>query len=530
MKWIRDHLPTQRRLIQLYAALLYNAQVKGFITGNIYTGKSKMFCLPGFNCYSCPGAVGACPLGALQNAIAASGSRAPTYVLGILLLFGLTLGRTICGFLCPVGLMQELLFKLPTPKVKKGRLTRVLSWLKYVILAVFVVIVPLWYALQKYPVPAFCKYICPVGTFEGAVGLLSNPVNADKFSMLGILFTRKFVILIIIAVACVFIYRAFCRFLCPLGAIYGLFAKAALIGVKVEMPKCTDCGRCVSHCKMDVKRVGDHECIHCGECIDVCPTKAISFKAGKYVLHGPQIDAAPAPVQRKARTARTAAWIAALLVLAGALVFFNLPEEKVPVTDPQPSAVPGDTIPVGREVGMRAPDFTVPLYGEDGGSFTLSEHRGKVVIVNFWATWCTPCCQELPHFDALLGDHPEEVVIVAIHSDLVTDDVEGYLSGFDYRLPFALDETGQVIASFGGSTMLPQTIVIDEEGVITYNAVGSVTHAKLENLLAAALTGSAPAETPAPEVPPTPTTTSTPTVAPAVTKNPPKQNGPGIRR
>lgn len=525
MTWLKDHLPTQRRLIQLYAALLYNAHAKGFITGNIYTGQSKMLCLPGFNCYSCPGAVGACPLGALQNALAASGSRTPAYVLGILMIFGLTLGRTICGFLCPVGLLQELLYKIPTPKVKKGRVTRVLSWLKYVILAVFVVIIPLWYALQKYPVPAFCKYICPVGTFEGAVGLLSNPVNADKFSMLGILFTRKFVILIAIVVACVFIYRAFCRFLCPLGAIYGLFAKVALIGVKVDMPSCTDCGRCVGHCKMDVKRVGDHECIHCGECIDVCPTKAISFKAGKYVLHGPQIDAAPAPVQKKVRRSRRIAWAIALIVLAGALVYFNWPDaqEPAPVTDAQNTQAPADDVPVGKEVGMRAPDFTVPVYG--GGEFTLSSYLGKTVIVNFWATWCTPCCQELPHFDELLRNYAEDVVIVAIHSELVTDDVEGYLSGFDYQLPFALDETGKVITSFGGSTMLPQTIVINADGVITYNAVGSVTYAKLESLLAAAQSGGI-----AVEATPEATATLAPTATPAPTKAPSNKNGPGLKR
>ena len=181
---------------------------------------------------------------------------------------------------------------------------------------------------------------------------------------------------------------------------------------------------------------------------------------------------------------------------------------------------------------MLAPDFTVPLYG--GGEFTLREHLGKTVIVNFWATWCTPCCQELPHFDELLANHPEEVAIVAIHSELVTDDVEGYLSGFDYRMPFALDETGDVIASFGGSTMLPQTIVINSDGVITYNAVGSVTYAKLESLLAAAQSGEAAvAETPLPtatpvSATPTPEPTATPTAAP--TKAPMRQNGPGLKR
>lgn len=101
--WIRNHLPTQRRLIQLYAALLYNAHLKGYITGEIFTGKTKSVCVPGFNCYSCPGAVGACPLGALQNAIAASGSRTPVYVLGILMLYGITLGPHHLRLSVPLG-------------------------------------------------------------------------------------------------------------------------------------------------------------------------------------------------------------------------------------------------------------------------------------------------------------------------------------------------------------------------------------------------------------------------------------------
>ena len=217
LNWIKNHLPTQRRLIQVYAALLYNANLKGYISGEIYTGSTKAVCVPGLNCYSCPGAVGACPLGALQNALASSGNRAPYYMLGILLLLGLTLGRTICGFLCPMGLLQELLHKIPTPKLKKGRITYVLSYLKYVILVVFVVLIPLWYVSQRYPVPAFCKYICPAGTFEGAIGLLSNPANAGRFSMLGILFTRKFIIMVLIFRRKRFCLPGFLPFSLPLG-------------------------------------------------------------------------------------------------------------------------------------------------------------------------------------------------------------------------------------------------------------------------------------------------------------------------
>lgn len=478
--WCKAHLPTQRRLIQLYAALLYNAHAKGFIKGNIYTGSSKMLCVPGLNCYSCPGAVGACPLGALQNAVASSSSRAPTYILGILLLYGLLLGRTICGYLCPFGLLQELLHKLPTPKIRKSRITRILSWLKYVILSIFVFLVPFWYSLQSYPVPAFCKYICPAGTLEGAIGLLSNPVNADKYAMLGRLFTYKFVILIAIIAACVFAYRAFCRFLCPLGAIYGLFSKVALIGVNVDASNCIDCGRCVSHCKMDIRQVSDHECIHCGECINVCPTNAISFKAGKFTIHGPEIQQKTEIKKQTLNYTRFIAWGIALVILVAAFVFFNT-SNTPDNTELLPNA-PETSIATGSAVGMLAPDFSAPIYGSES-PFVLSKYRGKTVVINFWATWCTPCCSELPYFDEIYSKYGDEVIVIALHSNLVTDDVVAYLGKFNYQMPFALDVTGDIIKSYGGSTMLPHTVIIDENGVITYNAVGSLTLDKLKSLL-----------------------------------------------
>ena len=473
-QWLKAHMPTQRRWLQLYTALLYNAHVKGFIKGNIYTGSSKMLCVPGLNCYSCPGAIGACPLGALQNAVASSGHRLPFYIIGILLLYGMIFGRTICGYLCPFGLLQELLHKLPTPKLRKNRFTAAMSYLKYVILAVFVLIIPFGYAFQSLPLPAFCKYICPAGTLEGAVGLLSNPVNADKFSMLGGLFTSKFVILLLIVGGCIFVYRAFCRFLCPLGALYGLFAKYAIIGVKVDAPSCIDCGRCVSKCEMDIRHVGDQECIHCGECIDACPTGAIEFKAGRYTLKGRAIDKTDV-VKTKGRGSyvRFIAWGAALALLAAVCVLTN-PPTKENLDIPQNE--------IGYEVGMYAPDFSAPVYGA-AEQFLLSQHRGKIVIINFWATWCTPCCNELPYFDAVYRRYGDEVMVVAVHSNLVTDDVAGYLNKFDYVMPFALDETGSIITNYGGSTMLPHTVIIDERGVITYNAVGSLTFEELCTLI-----------------------------------------------
>ena len=473
--FLRRILPTKRRLIQLYSFLLYNAHLKGFVTGDIFTGLSKGACVPGLNCYSCPGAVGACPLGALQNALASSGQKAPYYVVGILMLYGLILGRTICGFLCPFGLFQELLYKIPSLKIKKSRITRVLSMFKYALLVFLVVLLPLYSAIKTVPLPAFCKYVCPAGTLEGAVGLLANPVNQDKFSMLGNLFSLKFVLLVAILALCVFAYRAFCRFLCPLGAIYALFNRFCIIGVRVDDQKCVDCGKCVSKCKMDVRNVGDFECIHCGECMSVCPTGAISIKAGRITLKG-------AEVKKPKKRGRILLPVLAVIILLISIVLFNLPEkvESIPENAPVES-----TLPVGKEAGMLAPDFTAPLYS-DGGEISLSELRGKTVIVNFWATWCGPCVKELPHFEEIHKKYAGDVFVVALHSTLVTEDVQAYLDKTEYTFPFGLDKTGEIIQSFGGSTMLPQTVVIDKNGVITYNAVGSVTLESLEELIAQA--------------------------------------------
>ena len=477
--WWRGHRPTTRRLIQLYAALLQNAHLRGFVDGEIYTGTAKAACVPGLNCYSCPAAAGACPLGALQNAIASSSNRPAFYVIGILLLLGLTLGRVICGWLCPMGLIQEWLHRLPTPKLKKSRWTRRLSWIKYGILIVFVVAMPLWYAVRRLPLPAFCKYICPAGTLEGAIGLLVHPANADKLGMLGLLFTRKFLILVLVLTACVFIYRGFCRFLCPLGAIYSLFARIALLGIRVDADACTGCGVCVRVCPMDIRRPGDHECIQCGACIRGCPEKAIRLCAGKHVLMG---DKGPTEEKSRERSRRAGGWIwaAALIVLAAALVCFNLPAGDRPAETPAEDTEYTSDAPAGFEPGERPADFS--LTQMNGDEFTLSQHRGQIVVINIWATWCGPCVKELPYFDRLQREHPD-VAVLAIHSDLITDDVDAFLAGTDYQMAFAIDSTGEVIASLGGSTMLPQTVVLDRSGEVVYNRVGSVTYETLEGLL-----------------------------------------------
>ena len=260
----------KRRWIQVICAVLYNCHITGFSDGTIYQGNIKGICVPGLNCYSCPGAVFSCPLGSLQSALVSSKYRFPYYILGVLLLFGIFLGRIICGFLCPFGLLQELLYKIPTRKLPKSIRTRRLSFLKYIILAVFVVLIPLVFL-----VPGFCKYICPAGTLEGGIPLLLK--NESLQQLAGRLFQWKFLLLVIILLSAVFIFRVFCRFLCPLGAFYGLFHKISLFGIQTDKEKCNNCGLCVRRCKMDVKKVGDAECIQCGECIENCNKCALHY-------------------------------------------------------------------------------------------------------------------------------------------------------------------------------------------------------------------------------------------------------------
>ena len=264
----------KRKIIQLTSAILYNCNYKGYRDANIYNGKIKQFCVPGLNCYSCPGAIASCPLGSFQSFIMKRSGREnilsmiPFYVLGLLVIFGVLFGRLICGFLCPFGLIQELLYKIKTRKIKKNQITRNMTIIKYFILAIFVIIIPILYFA-----PGFCKYICPVGTLEAGIFHISRTKGLRD--MVGVLFSMKLVILSIVILMSVFLYRFFCRFICPLGAFYGLFNKISIFGIKVDTTKCVNCKACTDFCLMDTKKVGDRECIKCGECKKVCKYNAI---------------------------------------------------------------------------------------------------------------------------------------------------------------------------------------------------------------------------------------------------------------
>lgn len=262
--------------IQALSALLTNAHLTGFFTGKLYKGRLKGVCVPGLNCYSCPGAVGSCPIGSLQAVIGSSKFSFSFYIVGILIFFGVLLGRAVCGFLCPFGWFQELLHKIPSKKFSTKRL-RPLTCLKYVVLALFVIVLPMTVVNEVgMGDPWFCKWLCPAGVLEGAIPL--SIADSGIRSALGPLFTWKFCILLGVVTLAVFFYRPFCKWLCPLGAFYALFHAVTLYRFSIDQNKCTSCGACARVCKMDVdvRKTPNHtECIRCGDCLSACPHGAI---------------------------------------------------------------------------------------------------------------------------------------------------------------------------------------------------------------------------------------------------------------
>ena len=268
-----------RLAVQLCVTALTNGYVQGFVSGRIFSGPSKAYCVPGLNCSSCPGALGACPLGSLQAVLSNRNYRFAAYVVGFLLIVGAFFGRFVCGWLCPFGLVQDLLYKIPF--VKKCRALpgdRWLRWVKYGLLAGFVILLPL-FAVDAVGQgsPWFCKWICPSGTLMGGWPLAV--LNEGLRAALGFLFAWKSVLLILLLLLSLAVCRPFCRYLCPLGAIYGLFNPVALYRFRFDPHKCTHCGACQRVCKVDLspcRAPNSMECIRCGACLDVCPTGALS--------------------------------------------------------------------------------------------------------------------------------------------------------------------------------------------------------------------------------------------------------------
>ena len=287
-----------RHIFQSFWFLVTNSFFEGFKTGKIYSGELKQLCVPGMNCYSCPGAKGSCPIGALQAVIGSPKYKFSYYVVGFLFFVGALIGRGVCGYLCPFGLVQDLLHKIPfVKKIETFKGDKALRKAKYLILLVFVILLPLFLVdIIGQGAPYFCKLICPVGMLEGGIPLVW--MNTSMRGAVGFLYAWKGLILLLTILLSIIIYRPFCKYICPLGAIYSLFNSVSFFRYTLDHQKCIHCGRCKAVCEMQcdpVQNCNDLECIRCGKCKNACPVDAIACGVTK-----PKEQAGAAEVKVKA--------------------------------------------------------------------------------------------------------------------------------------------------------------------------------------------------------------------------------------
>jgi ferredoxin-type protein NapH len=276
--------PRSRRVwYQAVSALAVNAWLPNWLTGKIFQGNIKGICVPVLNCYSCPSALGACPIGAMQTFfgglrfnLSVAEKKFGLYVIGLLGAVGSIVGRMPCGWLCPFGLVQELLHKVPSPKLK---LPRFLSSFRYFFLAVFVVALPLLVVDQfGYGQTWFCKWICPAGTLEAGIPLVA--LNSGLRALVGFMYYWKVALLVLFVGWMVVSARPFCRAVCPLGAFLGLFNKGSLFRMAVDDEKCTLCDKCLRDCPVEIRiyeSANSPDCVRCLKCLDSCKFGAISY-------------------------------------------------------------------------------------------------------------------------------------------------------------------------------------------------------------------------------------------------------------
>ncbi|HLV08708.1 MAG TPA: TlpA disulfide reductase family protein [Halanaerobiales bacterium] len=138
-----------------------------------------------------------------------------------------------------------------------------------------------------------------------------------------------------------------------------------------------------------------------------------------------------------------------------------------------------EEVPVGTEIGERAPDFSLDLINRK--QLTLSELRGKIVFLNFWATWCPPCQAEMPDIQKLHNEH-ENISILGINVQENKATVSEYMMSNRYSFPVVLDNKGEVSRKYLVRG-IPTTYILDENGVIIARHIGPLSYEQMLDLI-----------------------------------------------
>jgi polyferredoxin len=264
-------LTPKRRIIQTLALIGLNV--------NFWSVSAlQNVCLPVMNCEACVVSWFGCPVGMMAKSIAFM--EFPLIVIGCVLGIGLLVGRLFCGWLCPMGFLQDLLYKIPRPKFS---LPRFLTWFKYGFLVLSCIVVVLIIGPEyEFSKLFFCNY-CPTAALDV---VLPNMIMYQDYAMD---FGRilRFSVLGVVLFLAVANHRSFCKIMCPVGAMVAITNKFSFFSLKLKKDTCISCKKCDKSCPMDVKvmespdRTGrainrSTECIECLTCEATCPVTAIS--------------------------------------------------------------------------------------------------------------------------------------------------------------------------------------------------------------------------------------------------------------
>ncbi len=258
-----------KRIIQILATIIVNGYFPAIYKGGIYQGSLKRVCWPVLNCWGCPTAMYGCPAGGLQHFIGLQ--LIPWVVLGILGTVGAAVGRMACGWICPFGLFQDLLFKIRSFKM---RMPVFFKFFKYGVLVLVAGLV-----VYKVGEPWFCK-LCPDGLLIAGFPLVLFDKTGDLRALIGWHYYMKIAIFILIVLSSITMKRFFCRSMCIIGAVYSIFNRFSFTKLRLNKDKCRECGSCQNVCPMDVpvyKQQNHIDCIRCLDCVYKCPSKALKY-------------------------------------------------------------------------------------------------------------------------------------------------------------------------------------------------------------------------------------------------------------
>jgi len=177
--------------------------------------------------------------------------------------------------------------------------------------------------------------------------------------------------------------------------------------------------------------------------------------------------------RRRRRSASDLAWwgawiVWALLLLAACQPPGYVAENELPA-EPTPVELAEPTLAESAEPRDVAPDFALPTL--DGATVRLSDLRGRWVLVNFWATWCAPCRDEMPYLDRLATDHADRLTVLAVNLRESEATVRAFATELDLRLPILMQPDDATLLAYYVRG-LPISVLIDPEGIVARRIIG----------------------------------------------------------